>query len=77
MYHRETPITVVARDEIESVWRAKCAQLENALTEVQTEVMRLRGIGMTEKVTYVEDTLKVLPVLYIVDQLALSGDRSA
>jgi hypothetical protein len=38
--------------------------LEQALTECQTEVMRLRGIGATEKITYVEDTLKVL--LYII-----------
>jgi hypothetical protein len=53
----------------------KCQQLQLALTEVQTEVMRLRGIGMSEKVTYVEDTIKVLNRKAMVAQLTLPGDR--
>ncbi|CAK86732.1 unnamed protein product (macronuclear) [Paramecium tetraurelia] len=69
MYHREAPITVVTRDEIESVWKAKCSQLEQALTECQTEVMRLRGIGATEKITYVEDTLKINQLYLEIDRL--------
>ncbi|CAD8099822.1 unnamed protein product [Paramecium sonneborni] len=69
MYHREAPITVVSRDEIESVWKAKCSQLEQALTECQTEVMRLRGIGATEKITYVEDTLKINQLYLEIDRL--------
>ncbi|KAM3131337.1 hypothetical protein pb186bvf_016519 [Paramecium bursaria] len=67
--HREAPITVVSREQIESVWRQKCTHLEQALTEVQTEVMRLRGIGMSEKVTYVEDTLKINQLYLEIDRL--------
>lgn len=38
--------------------------------------MRLRGIGATEKITYVEDTLKVYIKINKIDKLIIFRNRS-
>lgn len=67
--HDQSAVNVISKEEMEQRWRVKCEALQDSLTHCQTELLRLRGMGAKEKVTYVEDTIKLNQLYYEIERL--------